>query len=363
MPTWGFTLEDANGTVLAYTNSLSSMTLTMPLNAPATLSATIAHNSSDMTALYNQLSTGAVMLRAARDGTTRFLGVLNDLQTTLGDTGETALTFTDLSGVLANVPNYTIGGGRIKPYYKRTPTWTTVVDEMLAKPSALSPIPRLTRSGSRTGRVPSNDVLESGSGKKKIKTNIFKPQSTSVLETLQELSGFADGIEWYVSPDTTFTMAQTLGTNKSKTVRFQYGRDTYANVQTVELQYQPPMNDLFWVDDKSNLHRSRNGYLTSSISAFGDYATTYNSMARRNQSDEDRVSSRARSSWRRVVSLTAEPLRAPSPWTAYFLGDTVDVRVKRDALDIHTTARINEIVITTDAGNAEVSHQLSFEVL
>ena len=363
MTTWGFTLEDSTGLVLGYTNSLSNMTLTMPLNGPATLSASIAHNSTDQTVVYNQLGTGALFLRAARDGTTRFYGVLNDMQTSLGDTGETAMTFTDLSGVLASVSNYTISSGRIKPYYKRTPTWTTVIDEMLAKPSSLSPIARLTRSGTRSGHVPSNDVLESGSGKRIIKTNIWKPQSTSVLETLQELSGFADGIEWYVSPDNTFTMAQTLGSDVSDSVFFDYGRDTRGNVQSVDMQFQPPVNDLFWVDTSSNVHRSRSGYLTSSISTFGDYSTTYNSMARRNQSDEDRASSRARANWRFVTSLIAEPLKAPSPWTDYFLGDTVSVRIKKDALELQSGLRVNQLVITTDAQNAETSHELTFEVL
>lgn len=363
MANWGFTLEDASGNVLSYLTGFADVSLSMPLNAPATLSGAVSHELADMTAIYAQVATGAAFLRAARDGTTRFYGVLSDMQTNLEDGASTSLTFHDLAGVLAHVPNYTIGGGRIKTYYKRTPAWTTVVDELLAKPSSLSPIPQLTRSGSRTGHVPSNDVLESGSGKKKIKTNIWKPQATSVLETLQELSGFADGIEWYVENSTSFKMAQTLGSDKSTSVQFQYGDNTLSNVQSATVQYQPPLNNFFWTDSKGTLHRSPSGYLTSSISSFGDYTTTFNSMARRNQSDDDRASSRARSSWRRVLEITAEPLTAPSPWTAYFLGDTVGVRVKRDGLSINSNLRINAIDVSFDESGVETAHKLAFEVL
>jgi hypothetical protein len=360
MNQWSYTLETASGSVLSYLNSLGGMTLTMPLNAPATLTADIAHNTSDMQALDTQLASGAVILRAARNGVTRFVGTLSDMQVSFADDAKASLTFTDFAGAYASVSNYSISGGRIKPYQKQSPaTWTGTIDQLL---SYGSPIVPLTRSGAPTGRIPTPEIIQKAN-KQKTKVHVWKPSSTTVLETLQELSGFAPGIEWYVSPDALFVVQNVLGSDKSKSVLFQYGQGTLSNVLAVNAQYQPPQNDLFWTDAKSTIHRSRSGYNTSSIDSFGDYSVTYNQMTKSSQTDDYKVASRLRSKWRIVWDLVAEPTLAPQPWTDYFLGDTISVRVKRDAFDQSLKQRVNQITVTTDEGGNENAHQLTFEVI
>jgi hypothetical protein len=360
MAEWGFTLEDKDKNVLAFLTTFQAMTLTMPLNGPATCSGTISHNSADMTALYSQLNSGAVFLRAVRNGTTRFWGVLNDLQVSLDDSATASVGFVDIAGLYATVANYVIGGGKIKMFFKQNPLWTSTITDLL---NAGSPLVRLTRSGSPTGRVPVNETVANATGHAKLKGKVWKPQSTTVLESLQELGGFASGIEWYVTPDATLTVYNTLGSNKASSVFFQYGQDTLANADSATVSYQPPANSLFWTDPKGVLHRSASGYSSSSVAAYGEYSSTYNSMARRDQSDDDRSAARLRTSWRKVIEITPDPVIAPQPWTDYFLGDTVSVRVKRDSLDLVTSQRINKITVGTDDQNRETVHQLEFEVI
>lgn len=360
MAEWGFTLEDKDRTVLAYLSTLQSVTLAMPLNGPATLSGTISHNSADMTAVYAQLASGAVFLRAARNGVTRFWGVMNNLQVSLDDSGTASVGFVDLAGLYATVANYVIGSGRIKMFYKQNPLWTATIDGLL---NAGQPLVSLTRSGSPTGRVPVNETVANATGHGKLKGKVWKPQSTTVLESLQELGGFASGIEWYVTPDATLTVNNTLGSDKSSTVFFQYGQDTLANADSATVSFQPPANSLFYTDSKGTLHRSSSGYSSSSVATYGEYSSTYNSMARRDQSDDDRSAARLRTNWRKVIEITPDPLVAPQPWTDYFLGDTVSVRVKRDSLDLVTSQRVNKITVGTDDQNRETVHQLEFEVI
>lgn len=361
MSGWGYTFENSLGVVLAYVESLSGMTLTMPLNGPAVLSGTLLHSSRDMEVLYSTIATEALFLRAAKDGVTRFWGALNDASVSLAEDGQAQVTFTDLSGLHSSVANYVIGGNKITPFYKRnSPTWTATIDSLLAQGN---PLVRLTRSGSPTGRIPTNDTRANATGHLKLKGNVWKAQSSTVLDSLQELSGYATGVEWYVTPDDTLTVGNTLGTNKSGSVRFQYGSLGLGNVMTVSNQFQPPVNSLFWADTKGVLHRSATGYSLSSITAFSEYSTTFNYMSRRNQSDDDRAAAHLRTGWRQVTSLVADPTRAPQPWTDYFLGDTVSVRVQRDSLDSTKNLRVNEILISCNELGVETSHQLSFEVL
>jgi hypothetical protein len=82
-----------------------------------------------------------------------------------------------------------------------------------------------------------------------------------------------------------------------------------------------------------------------------------------NQTDDDRAAARLRTKWRHVVDVVTEPTLAPKPWSDYFLGDTVSVRVVRDSLDLLTNPRVNQIVVNTDEQNREISHAISFEVI
>lgn len=359
MSTWGFTFENSLGVVLGYVESLSGMTLTMPLNGPAVLSGNLLHSSRDMELVYSTIASEALFIRAAKDGVTRFWGALNDCSVSLAEDGTAQVTFTDLAGLHASVANYSIGGGRITPFYKRnSPTWTATIDSLLSKGD---PLVRLTRYGSPTGRIPTNETRANATGHLKLKGNVWKAQSSTVLDSLQELSGYATGIEWYVTPDNSLKVGNTLGSDKSMSVWFQYGSLGLGNVMTVSKQFQPPVNSLFWADTKGVLHRSTTGYSASSITAFSEYSSTFNYMSRRNQSDDDRAAAHLRTKWRQVTSLVADPARAPQPWTDYFLGDTVSVRVQRDSLNSTKNLRVNEILITCNELGVEVSHQLSFE--
>jgi hypothetical protein len=345
---YGVTFETSAKTVIAFGTTVSNLTLTMPLNAPATVSLNIGHESNEMTAIYSQLAVGGVFCRVARGSQTVFFGPLSDMQVTLDDAGVTQASFTDLAGAYAGVNQYKQTAiSTFDHYWTINRAFTYVIDQLLA---AGAPLIALTRSGSPSGSIPTRGGV-----------NQWMSSSDNVLDAIQELSGFANGIEWYVSPDNTFTVGDTLGTDKTTTVQFGYGRNTKGNVNGATVQYQPPRNNLYVAGSSGKITRST--YSSSSYLAYGEYCSTINYVPYTNQSDDDRAAARLRTKWRQVLDVTVEPTLAPVPLTDYFLGDTVSVNVQRDGLAIAATPRVNQIVINTDENLRETSHQITFEVL
>lgn len=346
MPTWTAVIEDKDRKVLSFCDSLAGGTLTLPLNAPSEFECALDLGGNDATQLLAQLATGAVFLRLAEDGTTRFWGQLSDLQADIGEDGTLTARFTDLAGVYGNVITYQ-AGRTVKGVVYYAPYDTlgakshnTIVDALL---NLGNPIVRLSRSGSVTA------------------TRNITFDGISVLEALTQLSDFASGIDWYVTPDSTLTIASSLGSDKTASVNFQYGASGLANVLSATVQYQPPRNRLFTVNDKGLINKRPDG---SGISSFGSYAAVLQNVPKRaQQSVEDQADQRVRTAWRHILELDVEPTTAPQPWADYYLGDTVSVSVTRGAYSYTGNQRVNQIQITLDENMIEVGHKLSFEVI
>lgn len=343
---WGATIEDKTKNVLSFCDSIAGGTLSLPLNAPSEFEAAFDLDGQDATALTTQLASGAVFLRLMEDGTTRFWGQLSDLQADIGENGTLTARFTDLAGVYGNVITYQTGNSVKGVQYEKAystsgaQSHNTIVDALL---NLGNPIVRLTRSGSVTA------------------TRSIVFDGTSVLEALTQLSDFATGIDWYVTPDSTLTIGSSLGSNKSGSVMFQYGGAGFANTLAATVQYQPPRNRLFTINDKGLVNKRPDG---SGISSFGSYSAVLQGVPKRaQQSNEDQADQRIRTAWRHILELDVEPTTAPQPWTDYYLGDTVAVNVIRGAYSYSGNQRVNQIQITLDDSMIEVDHKLSFEVI
>jgi hypothetical protein len=346
MSTWSATIEDKDVNILSFCDSLAGGTLTLPLNAPGEFEGTFDLGGNDTAALLSQLGTGGVFIRVFEDGTTRFWGQLSDLQADIGEDGTLTARFTDLAGVYANVVTYqtgrTTGGNTFyKPYETQgAKSHNTIIDAVL---NLGNPLVRLTRSGSVTA------------------TRTITFDQITALEALTQLSDFANGIDWYVTPDSTLTIATTLGTDKTDSVIFQYGSVGLSNVNAATVQYQPPRNRIYTVNDKGLINKRPDA---TGVSSYGSYASIIaNAPKGAQQTVEDQADQRLRSAWRQVLELDVALTVAPRPWTNFYLGDTVTIDVAKGAYVCSTPERVNQIQFTFDDNMIETAQQLSFEVV
>jgi len=346
MAAWTATVEDKDKNVLAYCTTLSAGTLTLPLNNVSSFSATLATNGQDFKAIRTQLASGSVFLRLAVNGTTRFWGVLSDMQVTLGESPNATVTFTDLAGAHGTVYPYIVAGTYqskliyiSKPY--KAQTYNAIIDDLIGRGSPLVP---LTRSGSATS------------------TRTIMPEQATTLDFLLQLGSLANGIDWYVQPDNTLKIASTMGTDKSSTVMFQFGPSGRANITDATVQYLPPRNRVYVTGSDNNTRRRTEGTdATNSIAAYGENATTISQVDKKTITDADLSDARYRAKWRGTHELNVEPTLAPQPWTDYYLGDTVRIDMKQDEFSYSGTQRVNGIEITLDESLLEVNHKISFE--
>lgn len=348
---WGATIEDKNKKVLAFGSTIHSVTFTRSLNQPAEVEASFGLEGADAKALLDQLASGSVYLRLAENGTTRFFGPLADLQVDLSDDTAVQARFTDLAGPYGEQYRFS---GPSSGKYQQAPfkdvATNTIVDNLLSNSDTLLALTRSTTSPA--GSVTTDRTLDT--------------QGQSRLEVLQTLAAIQGGIDWYVDPagptaDATFVMNAPLGTDRSATVRFQYGDTGQATIQSATVQYQPPRNRV-WQADGDKATRKVNE--TTSISNFGEYATIIQKAeAGAAGTEDDYASGLSRTAWRRVVDCTVEPAYCPRPFTDFNLGDTVGLDLSRFNLSLSTSQRVNTIQFTLDENLLETSIQLGFEVI
>lgn len=346
---WGATIEDKTKKVLAFGSTFQGVSFTRALNQPAEVNCTFGIEGADTKALLDQLAVGTVYLRLAENGTTRFFGPLADLQVDLADDTGVSARFTDLAGPYGS--QYlmaTASAGKYKQDILSAAT-NTIVDSLLANSDTLLALTRSTTS-------PAASVTT---------TRKLETQGQTRLEVLQTLAEINGGIDWYVDPngptaDATFVMNQPLGTDHSATIRFQYGDTGNAQVSSATVQYQPPRNRV-WEQNGDKTSRKVND--TTSITAFGEYATMIQASDGGLVSETDYADGLKRSNWRRVVDVTLEPAFCHRPFSAFQLGDTVGLDLTRGNLSLSTNQRVNSIMFELDEGLVESSIQLGFEVL
>lgn len=344
--TWGMTIENNLKQVLAYGSTVASAQLTRSLNAPAELTCDLAITGQDTKALFAQLDVGAVYARVAEGSTTRFFGVLTDAQVSLSDSGTVSVTFMDLSQqyatsyyyITARSPRYQLNG--LGSSSSGTTMVTTLAQTFLSNQSVLLP---LTVSGT-VGNVL---VTEPGT-------------EVSRLELLDALASIESGLDWVVDPDQTIRIASTLGVDRSKTIKFQFGDIGQANVTQANVQYLPPRNRVLQSLEDGYLKAAR--VSDSSVAAYGAYETLVPRLARGTSSETDAADQILRTSWRRTLDLELEPSLAPRPWTDFEVGDTVDIRVDSDAFTLETNQRVNQIVFSFNDQFTESGLAISMEV-
>jgi hypothetical protein len=355
--TWTASIEDKDTRVLAFGSTIKNAQLTLPLNDVSTLSTSFDVTGQDTAAILAQLPSGGVFIRLAENGTTRFWGQLTDLQVEASDDSTVTASFSDVMGALGNVQSV---------YYRVVYSTQTGVSTFQGKPRAFSgsqsaivdallahragpggidhygPLVQPTRSGSST------------------RTRKVTAGTSTLLEVLKSMSDLAYGVEWYVSPDKTVTIADTLGTDKTSSIMLQFGTAGRGNVMSASSQYLPPRN-VIWVNGDDNILR-RSAYDETSVDTFGEYSTVLPKTRRASESDEDLANSRLRPAWRQFISVVLEPQFAPRPWTRFYLGDRLHLDLKQGVWSYTGNQRVNQIVFDFDESLVESSITTQFEV-
>lgn len=345
--TWGITFENSLKQVLAYGSTASGASLTRTLNAPAELSVDLAITGQDTKALFDQLAVGSVYARLAEGSTTRFFGVLTDVQATVADSSTVTASFMDLSQQYATCFYYyaiTSTKYCLRGYDGSGSQTTTVTNLMTDFTGAQSVALPLTVSGTATG----SRQIEPG-------------QEVSRLEILDGLAQLQNGLDWYVEPDQTIKIANALGTDKSKSIAFQQNTTGLANVLSSTVQWLPPRNRVLTSQEDGIVKVTKAG-TTASLNAYGPYEVIVPRLQAGTATESDVADQVVRSSWRQTVNLELEPTVAPRPWTDFDLGDTVKVNVVTDAFSVDSSQRVNQITFGFNDQFVESSVEIALEV-
>lgn len=360
------TIEDAAGTVYSYLQSANSMTLTLPLNGTGTLDMSMDSAADDLQAITTLLQTTVPVVRLVRDQVTVFTGPLASMDMTVGDSTSVAVSFTDWTGPMDRWASFgswnrTASGGG-------TGTPAAIIDALIGGdphiackyPLGIVQLSRITPTGltltsSRTSSVSSAE------------------QST-VLEQLQQASTAAHW-DWYVAHQYgEFTVADNMGTDLSNSVHFGLGESatagSYANLTAARMTFRPPLNRVYATSAKGRVRLSPKGYTYAKVNTgTGTWASLHNfgewwaPVDAGNANAQNIADHTRRDKARQIVDLSADPKTAPTWGVDYYLGDTVSVTINTPALVFDDQLRVNQITVTLDEGLAEVSNDLTFEVI
>ena len=339
---WGATLEDSLKNVLAFGSTLKSVTFSRGLNRPAEVEASLDIEGADTETLFTEYASKAVYLRLAENGTTRFFGVLTDLQMQLDDQSSVSVRFADLSIQYATTYPLALLSGTLYGQAAYSASHNSIVDTIL---DTTDVVLKLTRSGSVTS------------------TRTMDAQGMSRLDVLTGLAELQNGIDWYVEPDQTFKIAanNAIGTDKSATVRFQYGPSTRSNVQSATVQYQPPRNRIWTSKDNGTVKLTTSGDATSR-SNYGVQSVVLAQMEKGTSTESDAADQQVRDFPRRVAEFVLEPAFSPRPWTDFNLGDTIGFDLTTPAVSITGSQVVSDITISLDDQLVESDITVSAEV-
>jgi hypothetical protein len=347
---WSMTLENNLKNVMAFVSSASNATFTRTLNAPAELTCDLDLTQPDTKALFTRLDSGAVYARLSENvgstSLTRFFGVLTDVQAQLSDDSTVTASFMDLSQQYAtSFYYYAITSSKycLRGYDGSGTQTTTVTNLMTDFTGAESVLLPLTVSGTASG----SRQIEPG-------------QEVSRLEILDGLASVEGGIDWYVDADDTLVIANTIGQDLTKKIRFQYGQTTNADVLSADVQHLPPRNRVLTSQEDGVVKVTRSD--ATSIANFGHYEVVTQRLQRGVSTETDVADQLLRTAWRKTVNLQLEPSLCKRPWWDYNLGDTVKVKVVTPAFTIDSDQRINQFTYSFDEQFVETGLELSMEV-
>lgn len=339
---WTATIEDKDKKVLAFASTLRAVTLNRGLNRPAEVDATMDIEGLDTKALLDQYASKAVYLRLAENGTTRFFGVLTDVQLQLDDQSNVSVRFADLAVQYATSYQFRTATGSVYVPKVHSSSHNTIIDDVLNTTDVLLP---LTRSGSVTA------------------TRSLDTQGLSRLETIDALASLYAGIDWFVTPDQTLKIGSgnSIGSDKSASVRFQFGGSGQANVQSATVQYLPPRNRIWFSGNNETLTLPRSGDATSH-SNYGIIASVVQQLDAGTESETDVADGQERKFPRRVVDFSLEPSTCPRPWTDFDLGDGVGFDLVTPATTITGRQYVTGITVSLDEQLVESEIVVSAEV-
>lgn len=334
---YGLTIEKPDGTIVAFLQSANSAHVSYLLNGISSLSLTFDASSSDAEALYTTLETTLPVARLARDGSTVFVGPLEAVDLSVGDTGDVSATFTDWAGLF----------GHWRPYgkYKNTSS-NTIVTAMLGLARWPQSVQQLTKSGSVTATA-----------------SVSSAEQSSVLEQLVQAGSVAP-FDWYVDHAAgTFKIASSHGSDKTGTVQLGAGEfeanPTFANAQGARMTMQPPRNRIWSNTGKGKLVENQGSTAkTNSLSGYGEFFERVESGKSNAQS---MANAYARYSPQQVIEISVDPVLAPAWLTDYYLGDTIGVSISTRAFQASNSLRVNQIDVELDEQLVEVSNSLTFE--
>lgn len=184
----------------------------------------------------------------------------------------------------------------------------------------------------------------------------------NVMEQVRELAELDPGFDYDVAPIAAGANVGTLSVYASLGVdrpgaQFGHGPGTRRNVQRVQRLEKPPVNRVRVLGDEGVYMTAS---LTDSIAKYGVWFE-FESISDAIEADIllARANERLEGAWQRTTAFTPEPERAPLPLVDYDVGDRVRLQVRRGALRLSASPRVDGIEIRIDDEGNEEAHELT----
>lgn len=339
---WTFLLCNAAGSTLAELTTASGKTVVYKRNSYAEARLTISHEDVAATLLWDALrTTGIPRLKAYRRSfglaaVKVFDGWLAPFQESAEEAATMALVFRSPFWRLYG------DGSASGRFLSAALSYTAIDAGQIAK--------GLIDATAYTGLATTGTIAATVARDRSYAIGANIGQSVA---NLTNINGGFDFIERYAdSGMAVFDVVATAGTDKSATVRFQYGRDTMANVRQMDRIVTSPVN-VAQVTGGVNLVSTQ--VHAASRTKYGDWPTlrSYPDIIEQATLDA-RATALLRPEPVRLIRFSPEPALAPRPLEAFDLGDTVSFLARRSALTESVSVRVNGFTIVVDEQGREV---------
>lgn len=348
-PVWTWQLCDQTGSALGELATATGRRLTFKRNWFGEAACTISPDDDIAVLLWAYLrNQGIPTLKGWRDGVCRFKGSLVPFTEEAEETATMSLVFrTPFARLLGDgpgtgrflYPGLGIGSTTSEPLVYTQQAGGTIATALLA----------LANSDGATGVSIGN-----------VDSTVLRDRSydagQNIGEAIVNLTNVLDGfdfIERFTSEQAITSyldIFQSLGAVQTN-ARFEYGPDTMNNVRRVQRTVTPPVNFVY-VQGANGLYS-----VARNAASRLKYGTWGLRDSRTDISEQSTLDARAQALLRPepsyTVQISPDPGLAPRPWDGYDLGDTVRIYVRRGAMLVDTTARVNAYSVVIDDDGLE----------
>lgn len=306
----------------------------------------LRHDDDAAAELFAALPNGIPQARYYRDGTLRFSGLWCPQRETAGE--DDSLVEAEFRSPFARLERRFLEAETV---YTGQDAGLGIAWDLIADQNALSATGLI--QGDIDATVNRDRTYEAGK------------QVAEAVVQLTEVDGGFDFIETFLDPTVSggalaeFNVHAALGSDRTDTVRFEYGPGTLANCLSVERTIELPVNRVVVIGGEGTVPAVAQD--AASIAIYGRYmAVEQHSDVTIQSTLQEKADGLLQPDPIEVVTFEPDPATAPQPFDDYDVGDTAGFLARDGALQIDAAQRIDAFEIDIDENGNESAHRLEF---